>query len=110
LEPDRPLLHGYIDHLDISRVKKLKSNEEKIPYLAPMVGVDTMSPRLKASALEVGHSMTTWPQLASAVVMGGGALADVWRRIALNLFRQSARYFSEMVAIVGEPCRLRTLP
>lgn len=103
LEPDRPLLHGYIDHLDVSRVKELKTNEEKVPYLAPMVGVDTMSPRLKASALEVGHSITTWPQLASAVVMGGGALADVWRRIALNLFRQSGRYFIDVESIIGEP-------
>src|SRR5690606_13185281 len=102
LEPDRPLLHGYIDHLDISRVKKLKSNEEKIPYLAPMVGVDTMSPRLKASALEVGHSITTWPQLASAVVMGGGALADIWRRIALGQFHDSGRYFIDTEELIGD--------
>lgn len=96
LDPSRSLLHGYIDHLDISRLKHLKTNEEKIPYLAPMVGIETMSVRLKASAMEVGHSITTWPQLASAVVMGGGALADIWRRIALDQFRDSGRYFIDM--------------
>src|SRR5688500_4875581 len=31
LEPDRPILHGFIDHLDVSKVKHLKTNEEKIP-------------------------------------------------------------------------------
>ncbi|QEC53957.1 Rv1355c family protein [Anseongella ginsenosidimutans] len=101
LEPSRSLLHGYIDHLDISRLKHLKTNEEKIPYLAPMVGIDTMSARLKASALEVGHSITTWPQLASAVVMGGGALGDIWRRIALDQFRESGRYFIDMEELTG---------
>lgn len=102
LDPGRPLLHGYIDHLDISKLDKLRTNEEKIPYLAPMVGIDTMSARLKASAMEVGHSITTWPQLASAVVMGGGALADIWRRIALGQFHDSGRYFIDTEELIGD--------
>jgi molybdopterin/thiamine biosynthesis adenylyltransferase len=101
LEPDRPILHGFIDHLDISKLKFLKTNEERIPYLAPMVGIDTMSTRLKASAVEVGKSITTWPQLASAVVLGGGAVADIWRRIALNQYHESGRYFVDMDELVG---------
>ncbi|MEZ5015818.1 MAG: Rv1355c family protein [Flavipsychrobacter sp.] len=102
LEPDRSILHGYIDHLDVTKLKDLKTNEEKIPYLAPMVGVDTMSARLKASAIEVGHSITTWPQLASAVIMGGGAVADIWRRIALDQYHESGRYFIDMQELVGD--------
>lgn len=102
LEPDRSILHGFIDHLDISKLKDLKTNEEKIPYLAPMVGVDTMSARLKASALEVGNTITTWPQLASAVIMGGGAVADIWRRIALDQYHESGRYFIDMDELVGD--------
>jgi molybdopterin/thiamine biosynthesis adenylyltransferase len=101
LEPSRPILHGLIDHLDVTKLKTLKTNEERIPYLAPMVGVDTMSVRLKASAVEVGQSITTWPQLASAVVLGGGAVGDIWRRIALNQYHESGRYFVDMEEIVG---------
>ena len=101
LEPGRPILHGFIDHLDISKLKFLKTNEERIPYLAPMVGIDTMSARLKASAVEVGKSITTWPQLASAVVLGGGAVADIWRRIALDQYHESGRYFVDMEELVG---------
>ncbi len=102
LEPDRPILHGYLEHLDLSKLKFLKTNEEKIPYLAPMVGIDTMSQRLKASAVEVGKSITTWPQLASAVVLGGGAVADIWRRLALGQYHESGRYFVDMEELVGD--------
>lgn len=102
LEPDRSILHGFIDHLDISKLKDLKTNEEKIPYLAPMVGVETMSARLKASAMEVGNTITTWPQLASAVIMGGGAVADIWRRVALDQYHESGRYFIDMEELVGD--------
>ena len=101
LEPGRPILHGFIDHLDVSMLKNLKTNEERVPYLAPMVGIDTMSVRLKASAIEVGQSITTWPQLGSAVALGGGAIADIWRRIGLGLYHESGRYFVDMEEIAG---------
>jgi molybdopterin/thiamine biosynthesis adenylyltransferase len=102
LEPTRPLLHGLISHLDISNLKNLKTNEEKIPYLLPFVGLETMSTRLKASMLEVGHTISTWPQLASAVILGGGATADVCRRILLNQFHQSGRYFVDMEDLIAD--------
>jgi len=102
LEPDRSILHGFIDHLDVHALKNLKTNEERVPYLAPMVGIDTMSVRLKASAIEVGQSITTWPQLASAVALGGGAVADIWRRIALDQYHESGRYFVDMEEIAGD--------
>src|SRR6185369_17959861 len=47
LEPGRSILHGLIDHLDINKVKEAKTNEEKIPFLLPMVGIETISTRLK---------------------------------------------------------------
>lgn len=93
LEPDLPILHGLIDHLDLSLVKQAKTNEEKVPYLLPMLGVETSSVRLKASMLEIEETITTWPQLASGVVFGGGICTDVCRRILLNQFTKSGRYF-----------------
>jgi molybdopterin/thiamine biosynthesis adenylyltransferase len=76
LEPDRPILHGLIDHLDLEKAKKVKTNEEKIPYVLPMLGLDTTSDRMKASMLEIEQTITTWPQLASAVTLGGGIEAE----------------------------------
>jgi molybdopterin/thiamine biosynthesis adenylyltransferase len=102
LEPSRPLLHGFINHLDTSNLKNLKTNEEKIPYLLAFVGLETMSARLKASMLEVGQTISTWPQLASAVVLGGGVTADVCRRILLNQFHESGRYFVDVEELIND--------
>lgn len=101
LETDRPILHGLIDHLDVTKIKGL-TNEEKIPYILPMVGMDKISTRLKASMLEVEQSISTWPQLASAVTMGGGMTTDVCRRIALNHFRSSGRYYVDLEELISD--------
>jgi molybdopterin/thiamine biosynthesis adenylyltransferase len=101
LEPDRPLLHGLIDGLDVQKLKTLRTNEEKVPYLLAMIGIDTISSRLKASMLEIEQTITTWPQLASAVALGGGLTADVCRRIFINEFTDSGRYYMDVEQIVG---------
>ena len=103
LEPDRPILHGFVEHLDISKVKGLKTMEEKLPYILPIVGIETMSTRLKASAVEVGQTISTWPQLASAVTMGGGITADVCRRILLDHLHISGRFFIDLDELIGDP-------
>jgi tRNA A37 threonylcarbamoyladenosine dehydratase len=102
LEPDRPILHGLIDHLDYSQVKHLKTNEEKVPFLLAMIGIDTVSTRLKASMIEVGQTITTWPQLASAVTLGGALGADVCRRISLGQYHDSGRYWIDMAELIGD--------
>ncbi len=100
LEPTRSILHGYIDHLDTSKIKDLKTNEEKIPYLLPIAGSETLSKRAKASMVEVGQSITTWPQLASAVTLGGGLVTDICRRIFLDEFHDSGRYFIDIEELI----------
>ncbi|MBY0424712.1 MAG: Rv1355c family protein, partial [Cytophagales bacterium] len=99
LEPNRALLHGFIKDIDLKELKGL-TNEEKIPYLLPMVGVDTMSSRLRASAIEVGQSLTTWPQLATSVILGGALAGDVCRRIALGQSQESGRYFIDLEDLI----------
>lgn len=101
LEPDRPFFHGTCDHLDLSPEKiSGLTNEEKIPYLLPMIGIDTLSTRLHASMLEVGQTITTWPQLASSVILGGGLAADTCRRIALDQFHASGRWHIDLEELV----------
>ena len=102
LEPDRPILHGYVEHLDLSNVRHAKTMEEKLPYILPVVGIETMSARLKASAIEIGQTISTWPQLASAVAFGGGMAADVCRRVLLGQFSQSGRYFVDLDELIGD--------
>lgn len=104
LEPERPIIHGWLEHLDIDFevLKNLKTNEEKLPYMLPIAGFDTLSTRMKESLLEIGKSISTWPQLASAVTLGGGIVTDVCRRIFLKEFKSSGRYFVDIDEIIGD--------
>ncbi|MGZ4098796.1 MAG: Rv1355c family protein [Bacteroidia bacterium] len=101
LEPSRSILHGLIDHLDVNKVSEAKTNEEKIPFILAIIGIDTISERMKLSMKEVKKTITTWPQLASSVVLGGGLSADVCRRILLGTFHDSGRYFVDLEELIA---------
>ena len=102
LDPNLPILHGMIDHLDLTSLKKASTNEEKIPFLLAMLGPKTSSKRLMESMVEIKKTITTWPQLASGVILGGGICTDVCRRILLNQFTSSGRYFVDIEAQIND--------
>jgi hypothetical protein len=101
LEPERPVLHGLAHGLNPESIKNL-TNEEKIPYILKMIGADAISAKLKASMLEVNKSINTWPQLASSVTLGGAVTTDVCRRILLDQFHDSGRYYVDLDQIIGD--------
>ena len=101
LEPERPILHGIVKNLDIPTLRSLKTNEQKIPYMLEVLGFNKTTARLRASMLEMTHTISTWPQLASAVTMGGGITADVSRRMLLGHFTDSGRYYVDVEQIIG---------
>lgn len=101
LEPERPILHGHVGTLNPDNIKDL-TNEQKIPHILKIVGADSISKRLKASMIEVESSINTWPQLASSVVLGGALTTDVARRILLDQFKDSGRYYVDLDVLVGD--------
>ena len=101
LEPLRPILHGTVDNVDTATVKGL-TNEEKIPIVLQMLGIENVSLRIKASMIEVEQTINTWPQLASSVALGGAVGADACRRILLDQFHDSGRYYVDLDEIVGD--------
>jgi hypothetical protein len=101
-EPERPILHGLVGDLDPRRLRGL-TTEEKIPYILQMLDLTALSTRMRASLIEVEQTITTWPQLASAVVHGGAAAADVARRIALGQMTASGRYRVDLEALIPGP-------
>lgn len=101
LEPDRPILHGLVDHLDLRLAAKATTNEEKLPFVIPIIGLETMSTRMKASMLEIESTVTTWPQLGSAVVMGGAVVGHVSRRILLGQKVPSGRWWLDPDDLLG---------
>ena len=101
LEPNRPILHGTIENVDPENIKNL-STEDKIPVMLQMLGVENISLRAKASMIEVEQSINTWPQLASSVALGGAIGADVSRRILLDQYHDSGRYYIDLEELIGD--------
>ena len=79
LEPERPIFHGLLPGVHSSDLAGL-SLEAKAPYVLRMMGAADVSSRGAASLLEVGRTITAWPQLASEVTLGGATAAAVVRR------------------------------
>jgi len=103
LEPTRPVLHGMVAHLDMSKYSSLTTMDERIPYITAVTGVETLSPRMKASAIEIMATIATWPQLASAVTYGGGITADLARKILLGNLNTSGRFFIDIDELIQDP-------
>ncbi|HWV67886.1 Rv1355c family protein [Chitinophaga sp.] len=99
LEPDRPLMHGLIPEVDIDTLKGL-TDAEKLPVFSPMLALENASARMKYSLGEIGKTITTWPQLASSVVLGGALVADTCRRIALDQLKSSGRYYIDFEQLI----------
>jgi len=82
LEPDRPIFHGLLAGVHSSDLSDL-SLPEKAPYVLRILGASEGSSRGAASLLEVGSSITGWPQLGSEVTLGAATAAAAVRRIGL---------------------------
>ena len=101
LEPRRPFFHGLAGDLRAADLVGL-TNEEKVAPLLKMIGATTLSTRATASLLEVERSIRTWPQLGSAVTLGGGLAADGARRVLLGQLRESGRFYVDLGALVAD--------
>jgi tRNA A37 threonylcarbamoyladenosine dehydratase/nitroreductase len=101
LEPDRPVFHGLIGATTSEEVRRLPK-KERIPFVLRIVGERTISPRMAASLIEIDSTLKTWPQLASAIWLGAGALADTVRRIALGQLTSSGRFYVDLEQLVRD--------
>ena len=101
LEPDRPLFHGILKKVHIENPHQL-SREEHIQLAMAIAGGDQISDRAKKSMAELGKTITTWPQLASSVVLGGAVGTDVCRRIALGHLKTSGRFYIDLDMLIAD--------
>jgi hypothetical protein len=96
------VLHGLVGDLESSRLAEL-TTPEKVPYvLAILGGADALPARARESLAQVGRTIETWPQLASAVILNSAIAADVCRRILLGELRSSGRYLVDLEALIPE--------
>src|SRR5690606_27011737 len=99
LEPDRPIFHGRTEGLEglssnelVVMLKGL-TIEKKIAFLAQIIGMENVSSAMKQSLANMNKTIIGWPQLASAVTLGGAMVTDTCRKILLNHFNSSGRFF-----------------
>ena len=90
LEPQRPILHGLLGELDLGLLPEMTSRE-KVQHILRHLEAERLSPRGAASLIEIDRSLSTWPQVASDVVLGASVLAEAVRRIGLGEELHSGR-------------------
>ncbi|MFG2621282.1 ThiF family adenylyltransferase [Streptomyces sp. NPDC048507] len=99
LEPGRPLFHGRIGATTAADVRDL-GREETIRFLLDIVDGDRLSPAMTDALTRVGHSLSSWPQLASGVMLGAALVADTARRVLLGERLPSGRHSVDLEALV----------
>jgi len=99
LEPERPFFHGRAEAWMNKELTHLTPTE-RLQLVKDIVGDRQLSERLQDSMSEIGKSLTSWPQLASGVMLGGAATTDVCRRILLNLLTSSGRFYIDFEELI----------
>lgn len=100
LNPTRPILHGLLGDIDTTGLSGLTS-KDKVPHVLRILDAAQLSPRMAASLVEVGKTLTTWPQLAGEVVLGAAVIADAVRRIGLGEPLPSGRARLDVAAMLN---------
>lgn len=100
-EPQRPVFHGLLGEVDADHLASL-SSKDKVPYVLRVIDAAVLRPRMQASLLEVGKTLSTWPQLASEVAVGAAAVAEAVRRIGLGERLHSGRVKVDVPAILDD--------
>jgi hypothetical protein len=101
LEPNRPYFHGIVPDEWITGFDTLEPAQQQ-ELLLRLVNFREGSRRGQYSFMEVGKSINSWPQLASAVMVGAGATVDVARKILLGLTTVSGRFYVDLDAFIPE--------
>ncbi|WAC56767.1 Rv1355c family protein [Gordonia sp. SL306] len=79
LEPQRPLFHGLAGDLNIDDLVDL-DRAALTPLAVRVLEPAKVTAPMAASAIELGHTVTAWPQLGGDVLLGGATVAAAVRR------------------------------
>ncbi|MBF6097643.1 Rv1355c family protein [Nocardia cyriacigeorgica] len=90
LEPERLPFHGLLGGVAASELRGL-STRDKAPYVVALMGPTELSSRMAASMVEVGETLSSWPQLGGDVMLGGASVTTAIRRIGLGQKLPSGR-------------------
>src|SRR3989344_189523 len=91
IEPRRELFHGALRGVSPQTLSSMDF-PERMKLVDRIVGRKFLSSRMKESLSRVGNTLYSWPQLGSAVMLSGAAVAHVVRKIVLGSNMPSGRY------------------
>lgn len=98
LHPDLPIFNGSLEGFDL---KELKASPAKMfEAMAKIIDVSLVPPKVLESIPEVGKTIYSWPQLASAATLSGAVLAYTVRRIALGESVREGKFEVNLDAVV----------
>ncbi|KAG2383304.1 hypothetical protein C9374_004641 [Naegleria lovaniensis] len=99
LDRNYPILHGRVkeEFLDLKEFTPEQAKKLLFSFLDPLEA----SERGLESFLEIGKSITTWPQLASDVILGGSVCAMAARMVLLNHGIKSQRTYVDVPNIIN---------
>ncbi|CAM5275077.1 ubiquitin activation protein [Streptomyces spiroverticillatus] len=100
LEPQRPLLHGLLGDTTSRDLTDL-TPQQAVDVILTMVDRERLSPELTAAVGQIGTTLSSWPQLASGVALGGALTAEAARRILLGLPRPSGRFYTDLEVLTS---------
>ena len=98
-DPHRPLLHGRLGSLSADDLLDA-TVEDRIGLILAMVDAQRISPALAASVPEIGRTLSSWPQLASGVALGGALVVEAARRILLGDPCESGRFYVDLEELI----------
>ena len=98
-DPKAQLFNGLIGDFNPASDWKMTPEEHR-KLLAQILDFEKISTRGKQSLAEIGKTISTWPQLATAVVLGGGVAAEISRRILLGEDVPSGRYYIDLDELI----------
>ncbi|NIG51898.1 ThiF family adenylyltransferase [Chitinophaga sp. Cy-1792] len=99
VHPDLPILHGRVPATLTPAEVRSMEGPARMALVDSIVNFSALSPKMQLSLQEIGKTITTWPQLASAVMLGGAAIAHVCREISLGSDIHSGRYYVDLEQI-----------
>ncbi|WP_158847661.1 Rv1355c family protein [Saccharothrix deserti] len=107
LEPARPLFHGLTgDTADVGDggfgVGDDAAKARKAAVALRLLDEQMISTNLAASFVEMGSTISSWPQLAGDVVLGGASMTVAIRRLALGAPMPSGRRYLDLETKVSE--------
>ena len=100
LEPDRPPFHGLLGETRLADLAGL-STKDKVPFLLKILDASEISTRGAASMVEIGQTLSTWPQLSGDVILGAATAATAVRRIGTGEPLPSGRIRVDLDEIIG---------